>query len=417
MINISWAISSLWCPRQTKSNCTMAQKRFVLDSYEYIKCTHIFTPYYNFPNQYQTRFDDGDLLLTSHRLFWGRKQDILAGRPAICLPLRFVLSLDEETTSSLFGGIKTKLVLQLCSVPPGQKRPGPSDQSMATHVKLSAVGGLQRPFIACLRDVVAARVWEADQLGQIAAHVNNPAQQQSARMLRTGIVGIERKIHEKQKETNETISVAFQDLSKLMVLAKDMVTVSQAISAKMVQRQGEIFDDETIRLKAHLLGLGIDNPVLRDSVRDENTFHELLSNEIDTMLLVPLLEAGGMMPLAEAYCRVNRARGLELLSPDDVMNACRLFRGAVRLRTFAATGTMVLQLDTHDDMVVAQEILAMVTTAEWSSGISIEELARVQRISVVLAHARLLAAEQLAILCRDESIEGIRFYENRFLTE
>lgn len=30
-----------------------------------------------------------------------------------------------------------------------------------------------------------------------------------------------------------------------------------------------------------------------------------------------------MMTLPEVYCRLNRARGMELLSPEDVLNACQ----------------------------------------------------------------------------------------------
>lgn len=51
--------------------------------------------------------------------------------------------------------------------------------------------------------------------------------------LRTGIVGIERGIQEKQKATDESISKAFQDLSKLMDMAKDMVNLSKNISQKI----------------------------------------------------------------------------------------------------------------------------------------------------------------------------------------
>lgn len=30
-----------------------------------------------------------------------------------------------------------------------------------------------------------------------------------------------------------------------------------------------------------------------------------------------------MMALADVWCRINRARGLELISPEDLLNACR----------------------------------------------------------------------------------------------
>jgi ESCRT-II complex subunit VPS36 len=51
--------------------------------------------------------------------------------------------------------------------------------------------------------------------------------------LRTGIVGIERGIQEKQKAADESISRAFQDLSRLMGMAKDMVGLSKNISQKI----------------------------------------------------------------------------------------------------------------------------------------------------------------------------------------
>ncbi|XP_054272900.1 uncharacterized protein LOC128993164 [Macrosteles quadrilineatus] len=50
---------------------------------------------------------------------------------------------------------------------------------------------------------------------------------------RTGIVGIERSIQEKHKQTDKNISAAFQDLSKLMTMAKDMVHLAKNISDKI----------------------------------------------------------------------------------------------------------------------------------------------------------------------------------------
>lgn len=51
--------------------------------------------------------------------------------------------------------------------------------------------------------------------------------------LRSGIVGIERSIDEQHRATDESISVAFQDLKKLMEKAKEMVAVSKNISSRI----------------------------------------------------------------------------------------------------------------------------------------------------------------------------------------
>lgn len=72
---------------------------------------------------------------------------------------------------------------------------------------------------------------------------------------------------------------------------------------------------------------------------------------------------GGMMTLAEAFCRVNRARGMELLSPEDMLRACELMaslRLPVALRTFDS-GVKVLQLPTHSDESIAKATASAVS--------------------------------------------------------
>lgn len=51
--------------------------------------------------------------------------------------------------------------------------------------------------------------------------------------IRSGIVGIERSIEEQHRATDASITVAFQDLRKLMEKAKDMVAISKNISTKI----------------------------------------------------------------------------------------------------------------------------------------------------------------------------------------
>jgi ESCRT-II complex subunit VPS36 len=60
---------------------------------------------------------------------------------------------------------------------------------------------------------------------------------------------------------------------------------------------------------------------------------------------------GGMMTLTEAYCRVNRGRGLELLSPEDMLKACELMSSLslpTVLKVFDS-GVKVLHINSHND--------------------------------------------------------------------
>lgn len=126
--------------------------------------------------------------------------------------------------------------------------PGPADNSVYNYIKLSFKEGLDPKFIMQLSDTIIRQMWEvAPATGLMVSNVND--NQGNAKLLphiktRTGIIGIERSLQEKQKETDESISLAFQDLTKLMDMAKDMVTISKTISAKI----RVIFNDSFIRL-------------------------------------------------------------------------------------------------------------------------------------------------------------------------
>ncbi|CAO2611621.1 Vacuolar protein-sorting-associated protein 36 [Lemmus lemmus] len=205
------------------------------------------------------------------------------------------------------------------------------------------------------------------------------------------IEGIERKLEEKRKETDKNISEAFEDLSKLMIKAN-----------KIKEKQGDVTEDETIRFKSYLLSMGIANPVTRETYGSGTQYHMQLAKQLAGILQV--------------YCLVNRARGMELLSPEDLVNACKMLESLklpVRLRVFDS-GVMVIELQTHkeEEMVAS----ALETVSERGS-LTSEEFAKLVGMSVLLAKERLLLAEKMGHLCRDDSVEGLRFYPNLFMTQ
>uniref|UniRef100_A0A182K893 Vacuolar protein-sorting-associated protein 36 n=1 Tax=Anopheles christyi TaxID=43041 RepID=A0A182K893_9DIPT len=353
----------------------------------------------------KTNYEDGEIVLTSHRLLWGRNGEIARGGSCLALQLKYVLSVGEEEASSMLFGRKKRIILRLGDLA-SDKMPGPMDHSCASFVKLSGRNGVEPPVFG-LCQMIRLR-YIRDSHTPTAAGTSGDA---SRRQLRIGIVGIERNLAEKQKQTDANINLAFKDLGKLMAMAKDMVAITNVVSSKIRERQGEISEDETVRFKSYLLSLGIDDPVTRDGTRSNSEYFLKLSRQLCEMLLDPIIEAGGMMSLADVYCRVNRARGLELLSPEDLLEACRLLTGPIKLREFPS-GAMVLQLESHDDVLISQRTLELV---DENVSMSPDELARLECISLLLARERLLTAEGFGQLCRDESIEGLRFYTNKFI--
>lgn len=358
----------------------------------------------------KTTFEGGEAVVSNIRILWGRPGDIPRGQTCICLPLLYVVFVEEEQRTFSFSSAR-KFILHLSESRQG-KAQGPVTWSQYNFVKLSFKEGLHHDFMNIIQNALVLRAWEKLNLGPTPA---TGSQSMADRKWRSGIVGIERKIEEKHKATDESISMAFQDLSRLMNMAKDMVSISRSISTKIREKQGDITEDETVRFKSYLLSLGIDDPVTRGAFSNQNEYFQSLSRQLAQILEEPIKEVGGMMSMADVYCRVNRARGLELLSPEDLMSACRLMSTlqlGLCLRTFDS-GATVLQLSDHNDSTIVE---STALALEEHESLSATELAKILGISVLLAKERLLTTEKQGKACRDESLEGVRFYSNLFLT-
>ncbi|XP_048388807.1 vacuolar protein-sorting-associated protein 36 isoform X1 [Stegostoma tigrinum] len=354
----------------------------------------------------KAKFDLGTLLLSTHRLLWRdhKKHDC-----CIALSLSQIIFFEEQAAGI---GKSAKIVVHLQPASPN-KEPGPYRSSKYSYIKLSFKEHGQIEFYRRLSEELSQKRWERISVSQ---PMQSPSRSQTGKVRAAGIVGIERKLEEKRKETDKNISEAFEDLSQLMKKAKEMVDLSKLIANKIKDKQGDISEDETIRFKSYLLSMGIANPVTRETHGSGTHYHMQLAKQLVEMLQVPVEEQGGMMALTEVYCLTNRARGMELLSPEDLVNACKMFEALnlpMRLRIFDS-GVMVVQLQSHNE---DEMIASAVETVSEKGFISSEEYAKLMGISVLLAKERLLLAEKVGHLCRDDSVESLRFYPNLFLTE
>ncbi|CAG9091152.1 hypothetical protein JYU34_009598 [Plutella xylostella] len=369
----------------------------------------------------KTRFVDGEVVLTTHRILWAKPGDIPKGLTCLSLHLYYVFCIEEES-GGVFGlGGPKRIILHLGPALPG-KRPGPDVGSPSHFIKFSFKDGIDPAFFNALNEAVTTKAWEQQPLpSETPATVSstNTSPQNKATpvssKIRSGIVGIERSIEEQHRATDQSISVAFQDLTKLMEKAKDMVGISKTISAKIREKQGDISEDDTVRFKSYLMSLGIDDPVTRDTFRSDSDYYMGLAQQISDMMVAVLLDCGGIMSLADVWCRVNRARGLELVSPEDLLNACKLLQtiGApMSLRKFPS-GACVLQLNSHQDDEVAKTTKELL---DQHDVLTPEKLSQIANVSILLAREQLFTTERLGMACRDESIEGLAFYPNLFLT-
>ncbi|XP_061558309.1 vacuolar protein-sorting-associated protein 36 isoform X2 [Phycodurus eques] len=280
----------------------------------------------------KAKLDIGIALLSTHRLIWrdGKNHDC-----CISMPLSQIIFFEEQAAGI---GKSAKIVIHLHPVP-ANKEQGPYQNSKFSYIKLSFKEHGQIEFFRRLNEEMTQKRWENTPASPPIPTGVGP---QAGRIRAVGIVGIERKIEERRKETDKNISEAFEDLSKLMVK-----------------------------------------------------------------------ERGGMMALTEVYCLVNRARGMELLSPEDLLNACKMFESLklpLRLRVFDS-GVMVVQLQSHSE---EEMIASALDNVSEKGSLTAEEFAKLLGLSVLLSKERLLLAEKMGHLCRDDSVEGLRFYPNLF---
>ncbi|XP_050362464.1 vacuolar protein-sorting-associated protein 36 [Nymphalis io] len=368
----------------------------------------------------KTQFIDGEVVLTTHRILWGKPGDIPKGLVCLSLHLYYIFCMEEES-GGMFGlGGPKRIILHLGPTIPG-KRPGPAVVSPYHFIKFSFKDGIDNAFYKALSDAVAAKAWERTQQVSTSSNLSanstpKPSVTPINSKIRSGIVGIERSIEEQHRATDQSISVAFQDLKKLMEKAKEMVTISKTISSKIREKQGDISEDDTVRFKSYLMSLGIDDPVTRDTFRSDSEYYIGLAQQISDMMVAVLIDCGGMMSLADVWCRVNRARGLELISPEDLLNACKLLQNVgapMSLRKFPS-GACVLQLNSNKDEEIAKATSQLLEENRFLTPVKLSQIANV---SVLLARERLFTTESLGLACRDESIEGLAFYPNLFLSK
>lgn len=141
---------------------------------------------------------------------------------------------------------------------------------------------------------------------------------------------------------------------------------------------------------------------------------------------------GGMLALPDVYCMFNRARGTELVSPDDLLLAAQLFERTgtrLRLRTFPS-GVLVVQSASHSDGAVCAKIGELAARTPASSdaaagvaasvgdagpvALTASDVAAALSVPLAIAAEHLVTAEARGVLCRDDGPEGLRFYRNFF---
>ena len=329
----------------------------------------------------------GEFHVSSHRLLWIPH----GARQGVCLPLEMLTSL-KIVSSGIFG-----MTQKLEALSTGNQKvlfafKHKNDiESMFSHA--SAALQARQAFI---------QQQQQQQLQQ--------QQQQTVFSPKSaGISGVLLNVQSQARQRDESLTQAFSDLKALMDNAKQMVEIAQRLArsedASASAPDGAVVDQ-------YLMSVGLQSPVTKKS--SGTAFHQQLARQLCDFLQRPLAEHGGVLSLPDVFCLYNRARGTDLVSPDDLVRACNLFAPLELPLRFCKlpSGVLVVQSPDHSQEAVAQKLRAMASAGPLTAF----QVARQTKCTITLAQEQLLASEELGFLCRDQSIEGLLFYPNLFPT-
>lgn len=142
-------------------------------------------------------------------------------------------------------------------------------------------------------------------------------------------------------------------------------------------------------------------------------YHAELSLEIEKFLLTIIEKFGGVIGTIDLYCMYNRARGTDLISPEDLHVACTKLNSNSQkfmLKEYPS-GVRTIQSRMFNEDSYFKKIA---DTLSANPGLTAFKLAGVMKVNEVLVKEHIQSAELKGYVCRDESHEGVRFYDNVF---
>ncbi|ROW14025.1 hypothetical protein VPNG_04179 [Cytospora leucostoma] len=248
-----------------------------------------------------------------------------------------------------------------------------------------------------------------------------------------GIAGLEQRGLAVQKNNELVIGTAFEDLEALMASAKEIVALAESFSRSTNGGPGSSEANALLAESASQLGLVTTKDIVGGGGSNESLYLSELARNLAEFLTDDargvLRKAGGIISLVDLWAMFNRARGgVELVSPMDFEKAARLWeilKLPVRLRTFKS-GVMVVQSMDRTDESTIRTILAWLRDLheippekevpwdwqEFGRGVTAREAAERFGWSIGVAEEELEMAEERGALCREEGIEGLKFWEN-----
>jgi ESCRT-II complex subunit VPS36 len=271
-------------------------------------------------------------------------------------------------------------------------------------------------LLGLLEKALQRRAWEA---AARAEERQKTSQAVTVSKRKVGVDAIMAKSALRHKEAARIADEALSgDAEQLLQEAAELVTVIQKYVATLQKSSGDDQDDEAKQILASMLSdMGITSALTKHDIHmrgaNKDEYHILIARQLADFLVPKLEKTGGILTLTDVFCLFNRARGTNLISPEDLVQALKLTRELnllIQLREFPS-GITVVQLDSWDDEKMATKLVDLCNIHRCVTSL---DTSRALHTSPLLAQEHLLSAERAGYLCRDTTLETTRFYPNRF---
>ncbi|KIX02332.1 uncharacterized protein Z518_08273 [Rhinocladiella mackenziei CBS 650.93] len=315
-------------------------------------------------------------------------------------------------------------------------------------IKFSFRNGGDRIFYDRLKNAMIQRKWLLPNAPPVPRADNDrsptpfssasPTVSSQSRAVSVGIAGLEQRGLQTRKNNEAVLGNAFEDLEALMASAKDIVALAERFAMESGSEIGlaGASSDPLLSQSAAALGMTTTRDLLGDS---SNTLYisELARNLAEYATddgRGILRRQGGTMSLVDLWAMFNRSQnGVELVSPSDFYKAAEAWDRLglpVKLRRFKSGLLVVQRRNASDEKTINQikEWLKSLRVPEaegpppwdWEAygfGVTAQQAATKFGWSLGVASEELEMAEERGVLCREESVEGLKFWFNYLLED
>ncbi|KAL0244230.1 hypothetical protein GEMRC1_008315 [Eukaryota sp. GEM-RC1] len=255
-----------------------------------------------------------------------------------------------------------------------------------------------------------------------------------------GIAGTKAMI-EHEREVARSAVDGLEELNDLKTKAKELTVLANRLASSVKEVQNDSSSDQkTVEEAETRVTDVLDSLGFASVASKHNHTHEEFINRVAVEILQvldPILKKKenslGMIGLFDCFCLINRARGTELLSPNDFYLACtrlKSLNAGMHLHKFSSKSMAIMTGNSLTEVLTVIKTAIIAETDIYFKNVNVSdtitinnghyrgfsamELSTLLSISLGLVKDLVQAAEEKGFLIRDISTQGTLYWLNIF---